>query len=183
MLRRPFFQWMLAALAPGFFPRLLRAQLKSFSESDIATLREVAAVVLPTALGRTRTDRIADDFAEWVRDYKAGAEVSTGYGFPSLRSLPPNPSKNYAEQLAQLNAGGSFVSLDAGAKKEAIAAALRQSGLDRLPPRPNGKHIAADLMSYFYLTGEGQDFLYGAAINADDCSGLASSAARPAPLS
>jgi hypothetical protein len=152
------------------------------SESDIATLREVAAVVLPSSLGRKRTDGVASDFIEWVRDYKAGAEVSTGYGFPSVRSLPQNPSTRYSEQLKLLNGGGSFATLDAAAKRDAIASALRQSGLDRLPARPDGKHIAADLMSYFYLTGEGQDSLYGAAIHSDECSGLASSAARPATL-
>jgi len=182
MLRRPFLQWILTTLAPAFFPRSLRAQSESLSESDIATLREVAAVVLPTSLGRKLTDGIANDFVEWVRDYKAGAEVSTGYGSPSVRSLPPSPSTRYSEQLKLLNAGGSFAALDAAAKRNAISEALRQSGFDRLPARPNGKHIAADLMSYFYLTSEGQDLLYGAAIHRDECSGLASSSARPAPM-
>src|SRR5215468_6223668 len=117
MLRRPFLQWILSALAPGFFPRLLRAQGESLSESDIATLREVAAVVLPSSLGRKRADSVASDFVEWIRDYKAGAEVSTGYGFPSVRSLPQNPSTRYSEQLKLLNGGGSFATLDAAAKR------------------------------------------------------------------
>jgi hypothetical protein len=182
MLRRPFLQWILTALPPAFLPRLLRAQSESLSESDITTLREVAAVVLPTSLGRKRTDGIVNDFAEWVRDYKAGAEVSAGYGFPSLRSLPANPSARYSEQLKLIKAGGSFATLDAATKRVAISEVLRRSGIDRLPARPNGKHIAADLMSYFYLTGEGQDLLYGAAIHRDECSGLESSAVRPSPM-
>jgi hypothetical protein len=129
MLRRLFFKWILTAVAPAFFPRWLRAQ--SLSEIDIATLREVAAVVLPTSLGRTRTDNITNDFVEWIRNYKDGAEASTGYGFTSLRSLPPNPSVHYSEQLKQLNGGSSLAALDTAAKRGIITEALRQSGLDR----------------------------------------------------
>ena len=54
--------------------------------------------------------------------------------------------------------------------------------IDRIPQRPNGKHVAADLLSFFYGSSEGEDFLYGVAIRRDDCRGLADSAQRPARL-
>lgn len=99
--------------------------------------------------------------------------MSSGYGFPRVQSLPGNPAAQYAAQLREL-----APKLTAG-KREAIAAALETARVDRIPQRPNGKHVASDLMSYFYTSSDGEDFLYGVAIKRDDCRGLADSADRP----
>jgi hypothetical protein len=60
---------------------------------------------------------------------------------------------------------------------------LLAAGATAIPRRPNGKHVAADLMAYFYNSSDGIDFCYNAAINIKDCRGLESSIKRPAPLS
>ena len=173
MNRRRFVHWLStlplwSCLGSALSPRAVR-----FRRLKLATLREVAGVVLPSALGEARTDAIATQFVAWFSAYKPGAEMSSGYGFPRVQSLPGNPAAQYAAQLREL-----APKLAAG-KREAIAAALEAARVDRIPQRPNGKHVASDLMSYFYTSSDGEDFLYGVAIKRDDCRGLADSADRP----
>jgi len=166
----------------GFFKRTFSALLAlvgvKAQEVRLEEFREFAGVVLPASLGQARTDKIADDFVRWFRDYRAGAEVSSGYGFPRTQVIGPNPSTHYAEQLVQLD----LAKLDPPAKRAAVAKALEAAKIDRIPQRPNGKHVAADLLAYFYGSADGEDFLYGVAIKRDDCRGLADSGKRPARL-
>ena len=99
-----------------------------------------------------------------------GVNTSSGYGNPRTQTVPPNPSKNYAAQLAAFN--GVIT-------RESVAAALDQAKIDRIPNRPNGRHVASDLIAYFYSSADGEDFLYGVEIKRDDCRGLANSTQRP----
>jgi hypothetical protein len=145
----------------------------------VEEFHELASVVLPASLGRSRTDEIADNFVRWFRGYKAGAEVSSGYGFPRAQLTGPLPSTHYADQLRQL----ALTRLDAASKRAAVEKALDAAKIDRIPQRPNGKHVASDLLAYFYGSADGEDFLYGVAIKRDDCRGLADSNKRPARLS
>ncbi|HTB13476.1 MAG TPA: hypothetical protein VK752_17975 [Bryobacteraceae bacterium] len=145
----------------------------------VEEFQDLASVVLPASLGRSRTDKIAVDFVSWFRTYKAGAEISSGYGFPRTQVTGPNPSIHYDEQLRKLD----LSQLDAAARRTAVEKALDASQIDRIPPRPNGKHVAADLLAYFYGSAHGEDFLYGVAIKRDDCRGLGDSGQRPAGLS
>jgi hypothetical protein len=170
MERRGFFQRMFSALLALAGIRAQGVRSDEF--------HELAGVVLPAGLGRLRTDKIADDFVQWFRDYKAGAEVSSGYGFPRTQVIGPNPSTHYAEQLSQLD----LTKLNAAAKRAAVSSALEAAKIDRIPQHPNGKHVAADLLAFFYGSANGEDFLYGIAIKRDDCRGLADSDKRPARL-
>lgn len=170
MNRRGFFHWMSAV---GLLSKRVFGQSGPLSKEELATLKEVAGVVLPSALGRARTDAAASGFVAWFSGYKTGAEMSSGYGFPRVQVLPKNPSARYAGQLRDL-----APKLDAG-KSAAIAVALEEAKVDRIPQRPDGKHVASDLMSYFYTSSDGQDFLYGVAIKRDDCRGLPNSGDRP----
>jgi hypothetical protein len=160
MLRRSFL-----AVLTLFTPRWLRAQ-----SIDSKSMRDLAAVVLPESLGRKRTDKIAGDFLKWIAEYQEGVHIASGYGNPRTQTVPPNPSKNYAAQLAEFN--GAIT-------KESVAAALEKAKIDRIPNRPNGRHVASDLMSYFFNSADGEDLLYDAEIKRDDCRGLSSSMQRP----
>ena len=187
MKRRTFFKWTLSSSVPFVAPRWAPAQTRPFTTDGDATLRELAAVVLPSSLGRKGSDEIADRFAEWLRGYKAGAEMSTGYGFPRKQAVPENPSARYADQLEDLERraraiGSPFASLDMTAKRRLVEAALAGAGADRIPARPDGKHVATDIMSFYFHSADGEDVLYAAAIRRDDCRGLPSSGARPAPV-
>lgn len=168
MQRRSFFQRGLSGILAFFASRRARAQA-----ADLERFQELGSVVLPSSLGRKKTDKIAGDFVQWFRDYKPGAEISSGYGHPATHVIGPNPSANYAEQLRAL---GSPITRDA------VEKALENAKIDRLPQRPNGKHVAADLIAYFYGSSEGEDFLYNAAIKRYECRGLDTSGKRPASL-
>jgi hypothetical protein len=168
MQRRSFFKTAFSGMLAFFGARRARAQ-------DIApSIRELAAVILPSHLGSTGTNKVADEFTVWIRDYKPGAEINSGYGHPRTQVTGPNPSLHYGEQLRAL---GSPIT------RESVAKALEDAKIDRIPREPNGKHVAADLLAYFYGSSDGEDFLYGVAIERDDCRGLGNSGARPARLS
>ncbi len=173
MKRRGFFKRTLSAVIALIGTRRVWGQAAHAEE-----FQDLAGVVLPASLGRSRTDEIADNFVRWFREYKAGAEVSSGYGLPRTQVMGPNPSRLYAEQLSRLG----LANLDVAAKRAAVEKALETAKIDRVPERPNGRHVAADLLAYFYGSADGEDFLYGVAIKRDDCRGLADSGKRPARL-
>jgi hypothetical protein len=164
MKRRNFFERILLGAAALFAPRWARAQ-----QMD-APMRELASVVLPASLGRARMDQVAANFVVWIRDYKPGAEIASGYGHPRTQVTGPNPSLHYADQLSAL---GSPIS------REAVERALTDAKVDRIPQRPNGRHVATDLMAFFFNSSDGEDFLYNAKIRRDDCRGLENSGKRP----
>ena len=119
-------------------PRWARAQ-------EVApAIRELAKIVLP---GSVDSGKVAASFVQWIRDYKAGAEIASGYGNPRTQVVGPNPSMNYADQLSAL---GSPMT------RTAVETALAQ--FDRIPQRPNGKHVAADLLAYFLRLRRGRRF-------------------------
>jgi hypothetical protein len=169
MQRRSFFQRGFSSVVAFFASRRAWAQ-----GVELVAFHQLASVVLPSSLGKTSTDKIADDFLRWFRDYKPGAEISSGYGHPRTQVMAPNPSASYADQIRLL---GSPVT------REAVEKALENAKIDRIPQRPDGKHVAADLLSYFYGSSQGEDFLYNAAIKRYDCRGLDTSGKRPASLS
>jgi hypothetical protein len=191
MQRRSFFKWLFSSAIPFVIPSWARAQSTSASAVQAAPdetvwFRELAAVVLPASLGQSGTDAAADAFAKWIRDYKPNADTDHGYGHTRIQGLPPNPAAHYAEQFRRLDAaaaakGAPFARLDRATQRAIVEAALAQDGVTRIPQRPNGQHVAADLMSYYFHSSDGQDFLYAAAIRVDDCRGLPNSGDRPAP--
>jgi hypothetical protein len=187
MRRRALIRWALSASATLPFRRVrARAEAAVLGPGAEATLRAVAAGVLPESLG-ARSDAIAARFLAWTRGYRAGAEMDHGYGRTRLRRTPPSPASSYATQLAALERaarerGASFAELAAPARRELIEAALRASGVESLPPRPDGRHVAADLMSFFFHGSEANDLCYGAAIGRDSCRGLEGSWEPPPPL-
>jgi hypothetical protein len=189
MQRRTFFKWIGSTAIPFVVPRWARAQRGPFTGQSAQTLREVADAVLPQSLGSHGIDGAVAEFTQWLRSYKAGAEMSAGYGFTKLQVVPPDPAVHYVEQLeqietaAQTKRGVPFAKLDLAGKREIVQAAFALSNIDAIPRRPNGQHVAADLLGHFYfISSDAHDFLYNAAIKRDECRGLASSGQRPAPL-
>ena len=140
-------------------------------------MRELAAAILPAGLGRKGTDQVADDFLKWIREYRDGAYMASGYGHPRTHTIPANPSPGYPKQLQALAAA-----FGKGDRRAAVEGALTEAKVDRIPQRPDGRHVASDLLAHFYSSPEGEDFLYGLAIRRDECRGLGDSAARPARL-
>ncbi len=151
-------------------------------------LNEVSAVALPASLGQKRVAAVTVHFQEWIQGYPAGADAGYGYGHPRPRVLGPNPSAHYEQQLRELSAaagakGAAFNQLSDADKRAIVADALVKAKVTSLPSSPNGQHIVADLLSFFYNSSAGEDFLYNAAIKREDCRGLSSSGRPPARLS
>ena len=193
MKRRTFFQWTFLSWVIHFvYPRWGWADPAAVpaaqTTTDSRVLRSVAGVVLPSALSAEEIDAATQRFITWAREYKAGAEMSAGYGVTQLQVVAPDPSTRYPEQLAALEQsarvrGASFAELDLVGRRALVEAALADAAVDALPRRPDGRHVAADLMSHFYfVSSEGQDWLYNASIRRGTCRGLSSSGARPTPL-
>jgi hypothetical protein len=48
-----------------------------------------------------------------------------------------------------------------------------------LPRTPDGKHVASDLMAFYFNSSEANDLCYRAHIGRDECRGLAGSDREP----
>jgi hypothetical protein len=171
--RRTAIQSMLVAASAPF--QLVRAwaQTATFPGKRAGTLHELAALVLPESLGRKATDAIADRFAKWVREYKAGAELEPGYGNPRVRFQPSSPAPVYLTQLDSLGR------VAPAARRSLVEAALKDA---ELPPVPDGKHVASDLMSFYFFSSAANDLCYRAAVRKYECRGLGGSENPPPPL-
>jgi hypothetical protein len=174
MLRRTVLQWLAAAAGTIPFPALRAwAQTSNFPGKYRTTLRDLAAAVLPSELGRTGTDQVADKFEQWVREYRPGAFLEPGYGFPRLRPKAASPAANYVRQLATLREPLTVAQVEA---------AIEKANIKDLPRSPDGKHVISDLMAFYYHGSDASDLCYRAAIRREECRGLQGSDNPPPPL-
>ena len=170
MKRRTLLQWLAALPIPTL---RVWAQEATFPGKYAPLLREIGAVVLPGELGRAGTDRVVERFESHVREYRPGAETDHGYGVTRLGGKPASPAPAYLRQLAAL-------SLPVSA--QSIAEALEAASVKELPRFAEGKHVAADLMAFYFHGSDANDLCYRAAIGRDQCRGLEGSDRPPAPL-
>ena len=187
MKRRTLLQFLGSLVAALPRPGRLFAQAAPLGPSDEARLRAIAEVVLPDEIGAPGRDAAVKSFLGWIRDYRGDAETDHGYGFTRLRRTGPSPATRYADQLNALDdearkRGRSFVDLPLADRQSVLEAALTAAKIDRLPARPDGGHIATDLMASYFRSIEANDLCYRAKIGRDTCRGLSGSAERPAPL-
>lgn len=187
MQRRTFFQSVAAvALVPVRRIRLL-AEPGELTPEAVATLRAVAATVLPAALGEAKLNGAVDRFVAWVRDYREGIPLAPGYGHPQLRRTRPSPAPRYISQLAALDRAArakaaSWSALDLESRRALLDEALRSAGVTSLPLRPAGRHVVADLMAHYFRSSEANDFCYQALIERRVCRPIQITTKRPAPL-
>ena len=194
MTRRTLLRWAaaLAATWPLSSLKVLaiaRRQATRLTPGHTATLRAVADVVLPSTLSIDERQQAVTEFADWVANYREGAEVGPGYGSPRLRTTGPPPTAAYPSQLAALEAaakaGGaaSFNAADLEARRRIIEDALTTpQRITQLPAHPSGAHVVADFMGLFFHGQHGYNLAYRAAINRDECRGLAGSEKAPGGL-
>lgn len=158
----------------------LWAQAADFPADQQDTLRTLAAVVLPAELGDAGIGRTAEAFAAWVRGYRAGAEMDHGYGNTRLRAKGASPAASYLRHLEALRP--ALLAGDLDSRRQAVASALEQARINDLPRTPDGRHVAADLMAFYFRSSDANDLCYRAAIGRDLCRGLEGSEQAPAPL-
>src|SRR5262245_959828 len=103
------------------------AQEVTFPGTRRDTLDEVARAVLPASLGGAALTGATDQFVEWVRDYRAGAAMSPGYGAPRVRFKGPSPAPHYQAQLEEL-ATGPFARASLAERRRLLADAFAEAG-------------------------------------------------------
>lgn len=180
MKRRTLLQILLSALVALPARVGLRAQSAPLSPAQVTRLRGLADVVLPLEIGADGRGRAVDQFLAWLQNYRAGAEADPGYGFPRLRRTAPSPAARYPQQLEAL--GPDFGQMAAIERARVVADAITAANVQRLPGRPDGTHVATDLMAFYFHGIEANDVCYRAHIGRDTCRGLEGSGNRPAPL-
>lgn len=166
-----------------------RIQATILTRDHATTLRAVADAVLPSALTADERQAAVTVFMDWVANYREGAEIGPGYGATRLRTTGPPPTAAYPAQLAALEAAAraagaaSLSALDLTGKRVVIDAALTTpQRVTQLPARPSGVHVVADFMGLYFHGPQGYNLAYRAAINREDCRGLAGSEQAPAAL-
>jgi hypothetical protein len=179
MKRRTLLQVLLGLVAAIPAKVRLYAQPTPLRAADEARLRTLADVVLPGELGPDGRARVVADFVAWLRDYRADADMDHGYGFTRLRRTGASPAAKYPAQLEELEGATSKLG---GNRRAAVEAAIVNAGIERLPARPDGGHVATDLMAFYFNSNEANDLAYRAAIRRDACRGLDGSENRPSPL-
>jgi hypothetical protein len=174
---------------------LIRAELSAL---DLATaqelqpdkifvLRDVAATVLPSAIGPQGQEEAVANFLKWIRDYKEGVALSHGYGEPRLVKSGPSPRAAYVDQLAALeqaarSRGGRFGALPIETRRDILDAAFKAADVRNLPGRPDGKHVIADLMAHYFRGSTANDLCYNARIGRNTFRTIRVTTVRPQPL-
>ncbi len=181
MRRRTLLRW-IASLGSAIRLAGLRswAQTAGFPGDEAPALDALAAIVLPSELGANGIRSVAQGFERWVRDYRPGAEMDHGYGFTRLRNKPSSPAPAYLGQLEALRP--ALTSGDATSRQKAVEAALEEAKITDLPRSPDGRHVAADLMAFYFRGSDANDLCYRAAIGRDKCRTLAGSQNPPSEL-
>ena len=168
---------------------LLRVPLdaQELSSEQIFVLRDVAATVLPSELGRKGQDDAVDNFLRWIREYKEGVPLSHGYGDPRLVKSGPSPARGYAQQISALGAaakakGGRFGALPIEDRRALLDEAFKAADVRNLPGRPDGKHVVADLMAHYFRSSAANDLCYNARIGRNAYRAIRVTTVKPAPL-
>ena len=186
MKRRTLLQLLLGLVTA--LPARVRAfaQLPALDVPDERLILPIAEVVLPTEIGADGRARVVRSFIGWLQGYHGGADMDHGYGFTRLRRTPASPVAKYFPQFAALDqrAGAErFAALSVDARRVILEEAIAAAKIDRLPGRPDGGHVATDLMAFYFNSAEAQDLAYRAAIGRDSCRGLEGSQERPKGIS
>lgn len=188
MKRRTLFETAALAFLSNAVPRFVWARAGVLSQDNRRLIAAIGEVVLPSTLGADGRTKAVEAFVKWLDGYKAGVPMSYGYGSHlKYAVVPPSPLLRYPSQLARLQElskakGSPFPALSPADRKAVVEAALREAKVTKLPERPDGQHIASDLLSHFYGSSDGNDFLFKASIRVSDCRGLDTSTARPASI-
>ncbi len=179
--RRALIQSALGAMAlrPG-----RAAAQPPFGDAHLERMRALADAVLPQAIGEAGRQRALTQFMAWVRDYRADADGDHGYGHVRVRRLPPSPAQRYPAQLDDLDrrAGGGFAARPLAERQRVVTEALEAAKVADLPGRPNGGHVATDLMAHYFNGAAANDLAFGRSIQRGACRDLDGSDERPAAL-
>lgn len=186
MFRRTFVSWLAALVA---LPRIAKASwLKSRAAPAQSMVRALGEALLPSELGRARTEVASDAFWRWMNGYRAGAELLHPYGSPKIEYAPESPVPEWERQLTALDRaartkhGAGFVALQPNQRQELVREALSDFRDTRLDDIAGAKHIALGLFAHFYSSSEATDLAYRAQIGRNKCRPLMHNGRKPLPI-
>jgi hypothetical protein len=175
----------MAAVAPIFRLKPEAIQSGFRLQAEDPTVSAIAEAVLPAEADRKAA---VTAFTRWIANYKEGADTDHGYGNTRVRSTGPSPARNYAAQIAALEAAAKakgatgFVAASLDQRRAIVEAAITDAKIERISARPTGAHIITDLMGHYFNSPVAQDLCYRAAIGRDACRGLPGSEKKPTSL-
>lgn len=163
------------------------ARMDDLPADQVLALRDIAATVLPSAIGRNGQDEAVDQFLRWIREYKEGVALSHGYGEPRLVKSGPSPAAGYSQQISALQQaaqarGGRFGALSLAIRRELLDAAFKGADVRNLPGRPDGKHVVSDLMAHYFRSSGANDLCYNARIGRNTYRAIRVTTVKPQPL-
>ncbi|HEX7020578.1 MAG TPA: hypothetical protein VF159_11230 [Gemmatimonadaceae bacterium] len=176
------------AVAAGLPPAAAAQSDEPFDPAQRATLESIADVVLPAEVGDAARRDAVRGFVRWVRGYREGADMEHGYGHTRVRATGSSPARRYPAQFAALEKAArargadAFASLPIDARRSIVEEAIAAASIERLPIRPDGGHLATDLMACYFRSATAANVCYRARIDRDSCRGLPGSEHAPAAL-
>ena len=179
--RRQFVAWVSTAVPLVVIARRADALGAGWIAEDEATMRALAAAILPSELGKAGVARISADFQRWIDDYRGNVELVHGYGTSALRVTRPSPRARWAAQLESLRQSG-FNEKTPQQRRDAVRAALASERTDRMPELSAAPHVALGLLAFYYSRSEAADLCYQARIGRDTCRPLSQASRKPLPL-
>jgi hypothetical protein len=178
----------MAVLVPAVRGIRIPEFVRRRAEIDAELTRTLASAILPSELGADGARRAADAFVAWAGGYRAGAELSHGYGSARIRTAGPDPSIRWSLQLHSLDDdarkahGRGFAALSDDERRTIVRT---QVGSERAPSLSNvagAQHVAVALLAHFYDSPDATDLCYEARISKTTCRPLAESSNVPVPL-
>ena len=107
--------------------------------------------------------------------------MQNGYGVLKVHPKPPSPAGKYLSQLEELGRT-ALRNPDIRVRRQQLSTRLREAGVVDLPPFPGTEEVVIDLMSFYFMGSQANDYAYGAAIARDGCRGLHGSEKVPPSL-
>lgn len=195
MLRRRFVGLMTALVA---LPSAARAMVQRVfrrgepfatpATPSQAAVRALGGALLPSELGRARTEIASDAFWRWMNGYREGAELLHPYGSPRISYAGPSPVRAWTKDLEALEAaarakhGAGFASISADNRQALVREALKDVKGDQLPNVASAPHIALGMLAHFYGSSEATDLCYRVQIGKNKCRPLAHNGRKPLPI-
>jgi hypothetical protein len=179
--RRQFVAWVSGAVPLVLVARRADALGARWLASDEATMRALAAAILPSELGATGVARVSAAFQRWIDDYRENVELVHGYGTSALRVTRASPRARWAAQLESLRRSG-FNEKPVAQRRDAVRAMLATERADRMPDVAGAAHVALGLLAFYYSRSEAADLCYRAQIGRDTCRPLSQASRKPLPL-
>ena len=186
--RRAFLAWLAATVPAAAVVRRAHAAAVDGLAADPRTLRALADVVLPSALGARGTSAAVSAFQHWIAGYRENAELLHGYGTSSLGFSGPTPATTWAAQLVDLDTkarkegGRAFADLPVARRRGMVEAQLAAITAERIPALGRAPHVALALLAHFYASPEANDLCYESQIGRQTCRPLGASSRKPLPL-